>query len=110
MFGVGRAELVVIPEVRGPAVRFTSMGELVHALSSTSELTFAEQEVLNELRATTILTGPMTNDCSLGLALAERSPTPGRWSSCVAATARRACSCSSTPCGRGKLERTSRAS
>jgi len=52
MFGVERAELVVIPEVRGPAVRFTSTGNDGLAPVSTSELTFAEQEVLNELRTT----------------------------------------------------------
>ncbi len=77
MFGVGRAELVVIPEVRGPAVRFTSMGDDDHAVVTTSELTFAEQEVLNELRSETILTGPLTNDQSLGLALAERNAHAG---------------------------------
>ncbi len=77
MFGVARAELVVIPEVRGPAVRFVSIGDDEHAVVSTSELTFAEQEVLNELRSTAILTGPLANDESLGLALAERNARAG---------------------------------
>ncbi len=77
MFGVERAELVVIPEVRGPAVRFNSTGDDVHAQATTSELTFAEQEVLNELRTTAILSGTVTRDQSLGLALAERSATAG---------------------------------
>ncbi|MGD0193622.1 MAG: diguanylate cyclase [Candidatus Dormibacteria bacterium] len=77
MFGVERAELVVIPEVRGPAVRFNSTGNDELAPPSTSELTFAEQEVLNELRTTAILTGSIARDQSLGLALAERSATAG---------------------------------
>jgi diguanylate cyclase (GGDEF)-like protein len=77
MFGMARAELVVIPEVRGPAVRFVSIGDDDHAVVSTSELTFAEQEVLNELRSTAILTGPLANDESLGLALAERHARAG---------------------------------
>jgi len=71
MFDVERAELVVIPEVRGPAVRFLSIGDDDHAVVSTSELTFAEQEVLNELRTTATLSGPLVNDQSLGLALAD---------------------------------------
>jgi diguanylate cyclase (GGDEF)-like protein len=77
MFGVARAELVVIPEVRGPAVRFISIGDDDHAGVSTSELTFAEQEVLNELRSNAILTGPLAKDESLGLALAERNARAG---------------------------------
>src|ERR1019366_181669 len=77
MFGVERAELVVIPEVRGPAVRFNSTGDDEHAQATTSDLTFAEQEVLNELRSTTILSGAVTRDQSLGLALAERSASAG---------------------------------
>jgi diguanylate cyclase (GGDEF)-like protein len=77
MFGVARAELVVIPEVRGPAVRFISTGDDEHAVVSTSELTFAEQEVLNELRSDAILTGPLVQDQSLGLALAERNARAG---------------------------------
>jgi diguanylate cyclase (GGDEF)-like protein len=77
MFGVERAELVVIPEVRGPAVRFNSTGDDEHAQATTSDLTFAEQEVLNELRTTAILSGSVTRDQSLGLALAERSASAG---------------------------------
>jgi diguanylate cyclase (GGDEF)-like protein len=77
MFGVERAELVVIPEVRGPAVRFNSTGEDEHGPATTSDLTFAEQEVLNELRTTAILSGSVTRDQSLGLALAERSAKTG---------------------------------
>jgi diguanylate cyclase (GGDEF)-like protein len=77
MFGVARAELVVIPEVRGPAVRFVSTGDDEHAALLTSELTFAEQEVLNELRTTAILSGAVARDQSLGLALAERSASAG---------------------------------
>jgi diguanylate cyclase (GGDEF)-like protein len=77
MFGVARAELVVIPEVRGPAVRFVSTGDDEHAALLTSDLTFAEQEVLNELRTTAILSGPVARDQSLGLALAERSASAG---------------------------------
>jgi GAF domain-containing protein len=77
MFGVARAELVVIPEVRGPAVRFVSTGDDDHAALLTSDLTFAEQEVLNELRTTAILSGAVTHDQSLGLALAERSASAG---------------------------------
>jgi diguanylate cyclase (GGDEF)-like protein len=77
MFGVERAELVVIPEVRGPAVRFNSSGDDEHAPATTSDLTFAEQEVLNELRTTAILTGSVARDQSLGLALAERSAGAG---------------------------------
>jgi diguanylate cyclase (GGDEF)-like protein len=77
MFGVERAELVVIPEVRGPAVRFSSMGDDASAQATTSELTFAEQEVLNELRTTAILSGSVATDQTLGLALAERSASAG---------------------------------
>ncbi len=77
MFGVERAELVVIPEVRGPAVRFSSTGNDELSPPTTSDLTFAEQEVLNELRTTAILTGSVARDQSLGLALAERSATAG---------------------------------
>ncbi len=77
MFGVERAELVVIPELRGPAVRFTSTGDDEHAAVSTSELTFGEQEVLNELRTSTILGGPIATNQSLTLALAERSASAG---------------------------------
>jgi diguanylate cyclase (GGDEF)-like protein len=77
MFGVERAELVVIPEVRGPAVRFSSTGDDASAQATTSELTFAEQEVLNELRTTAILSGSVTTDQTLGLALAERSASAG---------------------------------
>ena len=77
MFGVERAELVVIPEVRGAAVRFVSIGDDENAVVSTSDLTFAEQEVLNELRTTTSLTGPVANDQALGLALAERHARAG---------------------------------
>jgi diguanylate cyclase (GGDEF)-like protein len=77
MFGVERAELVVIPEVRGPAVRFSSTGDDEHAQATTSELTFAEQEVLNELRTTAVLSGSVARDQSLGLALAERSASAG---------------------------------
>jgi len=77
MFGVARAELVVIPEVRGPAVRFASIGDDDQAVVSTSELTFAEQEVLNELRSEAILSGPLAKDQSLGLALAERNAHAG---------------------------------
>jgi diguanylate cyclase (GGDEF)-like protein len=77
MFGVERAELVVIPEVRGPAVRFSSTGDDVQAQATTSELTFAEQEVLNELRTTAILSGSVATDQTLGLALAERSASAG---------------------------------
>jgi diguanylate cyclase (GGDEF)-like protein len=77
MFGVERAELVVIPEVRGPAVRFNSTGDDEHARATTSDLTFAEQEVLNELRTTAILSGSVTRDQTLGLALAERSASAG---------------------------------
>ena len=77
MFGVERAELVVIPELRGPAVRFISTGDDEHAAVSTSELTFGEQEVLNELRTTTILGGPIAANESLTLALAERSASAG---------------------------------
>jgi len=77
MFGVERAELVVIPELRGPAVRFTSTGDDDHAAVSTSELTFGEQEVLNELRTSNILGGPIAANQSLTLALAERSATAG---------------------------------
>ena len=77
MFGVERAELVVIPEVRGPAVRFNSSGDDEQAAATTSDLTFAEQEVLNELRSTAILSGSVARDQSLGLALAERGATAG---------------------------------
>jgi diguanylate cyclase (GGDEF)-like protein len=77
MFGVERAELVVIPEVRGPAVRFTSSGDDDHARATTSDLTFAEQEVLNELRTNAILSGSVARDESLGLALAERAASAG---------------------------------
>jgi diguanylate cyclase (GGDEF)-like protein len=77
MFGVERAELVVIPEVRGPAVRFSSTGNDEHTSATSSELTFAEQEVLNELRTTAILSGSVTADQTLGLALAERSASAG---------------------------------
>jgi diguanylate cyclase (GGDEF)-like protein len=77
MFGVERAELVVIPEVRGPAVRFNSTGDDEDAQATTSDLTFAEQEVLNELRTTAILSGSVAHDQSLGLALAERSANAG---------------------------------
>ena len=97
MFGVERAELVVIPEVRGPAVRFNSTGDDEHAQATTSDLTFAEQEVLNELRTNAIMTGSMARDQSLGLALAERS-ADRRHRRCPARPrrARRECCCCST--------------
>jgi len=77
MFGVQRAELVVIPELRGPAVRFISTGDDDHAAVTTSELTFGEQEVLNELRNSAILGGPIAANQSLTLVLAERSASAG---------------------------------
>ena len=77
MFGVAHAELVVIPETRGPAVRFNSTGDDDRAQATTSDLTFAEQELLNELRTTSVLSGSVTRDQSLGLALAERSASAG---------------------------------
>jgi diguanylate cyclase (GGDEF)-like protein len=77
MFGVAHAELVVIPETRGPAVRFNSTGDDERAQATTSDLTFAEQELLNELRTTSILSGSVAKDQSLGLALAERSASAG---------------------------------
>ena len=58
-------------------MRFTSNGNDDHAVVSTSELTFAEQEVLNDLRTEAIVTGPLATDQSLGLALAERNARAG---------------------------------
>jgi len=77
MFGVQRAELVVIPEVRGPAVRFNSTGDDDLGRATASDMTFAEQELLNELRTTPILSGSVVRDQSLGLALAERGASAG---------------------------------
>ena len=96
MFGVARAQLVVIPEVRGPAVRFTSIGDDDHAVVSTSELTFAEQEVLNELRLRRSSPGRSRTISRSAWRLPSATRMPERWWCCAAARDRRACSCFST--------------
>src|SRR5580704_16830832 len=55
----------------------TKMFGVERAQATSSDLTVAEQEVLNELRSTAILSGSMARDQSLGLALAERGATAG---------------------------------
>ena len=73
MFGVSRAELIVMPEERGPAVRFTSRGGEEHAELSQSELTFAEQEALNAIRSRRVVSVSQQDTTSpLALLLAER--------------------------------------
>ena len=73
MFGVGRAELIVMPEERGPAVRFTTRGMDDHADVSQSELTFAEQEALNAIRSRRVVSVSQQETTSpLALLLAER--------------------------------------
>ena len=97
MFGIARAELVVIPEVRGPAVRFISIGDDDHAVVSTSELTFAEQEVLNEFRTRRDAHRSARQRTSRSAShLPSATRTQARSSCCAAVKAPRACSCSST--------------
>ena len=79
IFGVERAELVVIPEVRGPAVRSNSTRDDATRAGHHSELTFAEQEVLNELRTTAILSGPLVDTISRSALRLPNGPRqPGR--------------------------------
>ena len=78
MFGVARAELIVMPEERGPAVRFTSRGGEEHAEVSQSELTFAEQEALNAIRSRRVVSVSQQETTSpLALLLAERGVQVG---------------------------------
>ena len=49
-FGVERAELLLIPDSRGPAVRFASVGGEERLPLTSSSLTYGEQEILNALR------------------------------------------------------------
>jgi diguanylate cyclase (GGDEF)-like protein len=78
MFGMRRVELVVMPEERGAAVRFTSTGGDERITVSTSELTYAEQEALNALRTTRVVSGSQDSpDSALGLLFAERGVKQG---------------------------------
>jgi len=78
MFGVARAELIVMPEERGAAIRFTSTGGDEMATMSTSELTYAEQEALNALRTTRLISiSQDSHETSLGLLFAERGVKEG---------------------------------
>lgn len=77
MFGMRRVELVVMPEERGAAVRFTSTGD-ERITVSTSELTYAEQEALNALRTVRVVSGSQDSpESSLGLLFAERGVKQG---------------------------------
>jgi len=77
-FGVERAELVVIPESRGPAVRFASVGDGARPPLTTSPLTFGEQEILNALREGRVLSSPESDQLTpLRLVLEERSMCAG---------------------------------
>src|SRR6202165_3933496 len=72
MFGVSRAELVLIPEARGPALRFVSTRD-AQAEVASAELTYAEQETLNLLRTERVLSEAASNGKSpVSLLLAER--------------------------------------
>ena len=78
MFGVTRAELLVMPETRGAAVRFVSLGGNERAVVSSSDLTYAEQEALNALRDSRLLTGSQSTPQSpVGLLFAERGASFG---------------------------------
>ena len=78
MFGMARVELLVMPEERGPAVRFTLRGGGDHAEMSQSELTFAEQEALNLLRTRRLVGASQAEtDTPLALLLAERAVQSG---------------------------------
>ena len=73
MFGVTRAELIVIPESRGPALRFTNGAGDDDITVNSSELTFAEQESLNALRTGRVLSGSDADvNTPLAALLAER--------------------------------------
>jgi diguanylate cyclase (GGDEF)-like protein len=72
MFGVSRTELVLMPEARGPALRFVSTRN-AQAEVASAELTYAEQETLNLLRADRMLSVAASNGTSpVSLLLAER--------------------------------------
>ncbi len=72
-FGVARAELLLLPEARGAAIRFISQGRDDRAEVSSAELTYAEQETLNLLRDEPVLTASESDAASpVGLLLAER--------------------------------------
>jgi diguanylate cyclase (GGDEF)-like protein len=78
MFGVRRAELILIPETRAAAVRFTSADADDEVGVSSSDLTFAEQETLNTLRTRRLLSGSSADiNTPLGALLAERHITHG---------------------------------
>jgi diguanylate cyclase (GGDEF)-like protein len=78
MFGVARAELIVIPESRGPALRFTTSGGDDELAAASSELTFAEQETLNALRHGRVLSGSDADvTAPLAALLAERNVSFG---------------------------------
>ena len=78
MFGVGRAELIVMPEERGAAIRFTATGGDDHATVSSSELTYAEQEALNALRNSRVISSNQDSpDTSMALLFAERGVKHG---------------------------------
>lgn len=77
-FAMERAELIVIPESREPALRFFAANGPSRTGLASSLLTFAEQEMLNVLRDHRVLSGSRSMDTSpIGLLLAERNADEG---------------------------------
>jgi len=79
-FSSGRAELIMIPDSREPAVRLrvSGGGQTDPALMSSAPLTFGEQEMLNTLRERRVVSGLSTScDTPLGLLLEERGARSG---------------------------------
>ncbi|MBV8194961.1 MAG: sensor domain-containing diguanylate cyclase [Candidatus Dormibacteraeota bacterium] len=70
---MARVELILMPEERGAAVRFTSRDGADQVDVAQSELTFAEQEAINLLRTRRVVTvSQQESDSPLALLLAER--------------------------------------
>ncbi len=77
-FLMGRAELIVIPESREPAVRFFADDHQNRTPMVSSPLSFAEQEMLNTLRDHRVLSGShRAHATPLGLLLEERGAEAG---------------------------------
>ena len=78
MFGAGRVELIVMPEERGAAVRFTSSGADDGHDAIQSDLTYAEQEALNLLRTRRLMRiTQRESEAPFALLLAERGVQSG---------------------------------